>query len=95
VKPSAAERVASATGPEGFPRGGLPEIAILGRSNVGKSSLLNQLVARKRLAFASSKPGTTRLLHFYRVERASGALVLVDLPGYGFARVARSERAKP
>jgi len=93
VKPSAAERVASATGPEGFPRGGLPEIAILGRSNVGKSSLLNQLVARKRLAFASSKPGTTRLLHFYRVERASGALVLVDLPGYGFARVARSERA--
>jgi GTP-binding protein len=92
VKPASAERIASATGPEGFPRGGLPEIAILGRSNVGKSSLLNQLVARKRLAFASSKPGTTRLLHFYKVERTGGALVLVDVPGYGFARVSRTER---
>jgi GTP-binding protein len=87
------ERVASAAGPEGFPRAGLPEVALLGRSNVGKSSLLNRLAARRGLAFASGKPGTTRLLHFYRVERRGGPLLLVDLPGYGFAKVARSERA--
>jgi GTP-binding protein len=89
-----AEIVASAAGPEGFPRAGLPEVALLGRSNVGKSSLLNRLVGSRRLAFASSKPGTTRLLHFYRVERSGRALLLVDLPGYGWARVSRSERAR-
>jgi GTP-binding protein len=94
VKPTSAERVASATGPEGFPRAGLPEIALLGRSNVGKSSLLNRLAGRQRLAFASSKPGTTRLLHFYRIERGGRALLLVDLPGYGFARVSKDEREK-
>jgi GTP-binding protein len=88
------ERIASAAGPEGFPRAGLPEVAILGRSNVGKSSLLNRLAARRGLAFASGKPGTTRLLHFYRVERRSGPLLLVDLPGYGFAKVARTQRAQ-
>jgi GTP-binding protein len=93
VKVQSAEIVASASGPEGFPRPGLPEVALLGRSNVGKSSLLNRLVGRQRLAFASSKPGTTRLLHFYRVERPARALLLVDLPGYGWARVSRSERA--
>jgi GTP-binding protein len=87
-----AERIASATGPDGFPRGDLPEVAFLGRSNVGKSSLLNRLAGRKRLAFASSKPGTTRLLHFYRLERRGRPVVLVDLPGYGFARVSRDER---
>jgi GTP-binding protein len=93
VSAGSAERIASATGPDGFPRGGLPEVAFLGRSNVGKSSLLNRLAGRKRLAFASSKPGTTRLLHFYRVERGGRPVVLVDLPGYGFARVSRGERA--
>jgi len=89
-----AERVASAAGPEGFPRAGLPEIALLGRSNAGKSSLLNRLAGRRQLAFASGKPGTTRLFHFYRVERRGRApLLLVDLPGYGFAKVAKRERA--
>src|SRR5262245_55525288 len=90
----AAERVASASGPEGFPRAGLPELALLGRSNVGKSSLLNRLVGRRKLAFASSKPGTTRLIHFYRLERRGGPLQLADLPGYGYARVSKAERAR-
>jgi GTP-binding protein len=89
----AARLLASAAGPEGFPPGGLPEVALLGRSNSGKSSLLNRLAARRALARTSATPGKTRLLHFYRVERGRDALVLVDLPGYGFARVARRERA--
>jgi GTP-binding protein len=90
--------VATAVGPEGFPRDGVPEVAFLGRSNAGKSSLLNALVGRRELARVSSTPGKTRAIHFYEVERAAGArraraLRLVDLPGYGFARVSKGERA--
>jgi GTP-binding protein len=68
-------------------------VAFLGRSNVGKSSLLNRMVARKQLARTSRTPGKTRLLHFYRVERPGRELLLVDLPGYGYAKTAKSERA--
>jgi GTP-binding protein len=67
----------------------LPEIAIIGRSNVGKSSLLNTLVDRPGLARVSGTPGKTTLLNFYRLPE----LYLVDLPGYGFARAGKSERA--
>ncbi len=67
-------------------------MAFLGRSNVGKSTLLNRLVNRKRLAYTSATPGKTRLIHFYRVERPRGELWLVDLPGYGYAKVSRKER---
>ena len=67
-----------------------PEIAFAGRSNVGKSSLINTLVGRKNLVKTSSKPGKTQSLNFFEVE---GGLFLVDLPGYGFARVAQNIRA--
>jgi len=87
-----AERVASAASADRFPRPGAPEVAFLGRSNVGKSSLLNRLVGRKGLAHTSSTPGKTRLLHWYRIERGAGTLLFVDLPGYGYAKVSRGER---
>jgi GTP-binding protein len=79
-----AEFVISAARPDQFPAETLPEIAFLGRSNVGKSSLLNCLTGREGLAFTSAKPGCTQLINFYRV---GGRFQFVDLPGYGYARV--------
>lgn len=79
-----AQFVASAAHPEQFPAESLPEIAFLGRSNVGKSSLLNCLTGQRRLAFTSAKPGCTQLINFYRIGEQ---FHFVDLPGYGFARV--------
>ena len=78
--------VTSAARPEQFPSDGLPEIAFLGRSNVGKSSLINTLAGRKGLAFTSNTPGRTQTINFYRIN---GSLYFVDLPGYGYARVSR------
>jgi GTP-binding protein len=89
-----AEWLATAAAPDGFPKPAAPEVAFLGRSNVGKSSLLNALVQRKKLARISSAPGKTRLIHFYRVERSGLETTLVDLPGYGYAKVSKSERAR-
>ena len=81
---------ANAAKPAEYPRDGLPEVAVLGRSNVGKSSFINALLGRKRLARTSSTPGKTRRVHFYRIEDAA---YLVDLPGFGYAAVAKTERA--
>ena len=82
----AAEFVTSAAGARDFPSDRLPEVALVGRSNVGKSSLINALV-HKPLARTSAAPGKTRLANFYRVRRGSSPpLYLVDLPGYGYAR---------
>ncbi len=73
-----------------LPKDGLPEIAFAGRSNVGKSSLLNTLFNRKKIALVSSTPGKTRTLNFYRVNNN---IYFVDLPGYGYAKVTKSLHA--
>ena len=72
-----------------FPRDGKPHIAFMGRSNVGKSSLINRLVGRRGLARTSKSPGRTRMIHFYAVNQNA---YFVDLPGYGYARVPRPMR---
>jgi len=81
-----------------YPEEQLPQIALLGRSNAGKSSLINTLINRKNLARTSSAPGKTRLLNFYRVDAVSDEgenayrWYYVDLPGYGYAKAAKSDR---
>jgi GTP-binding protein len=79
-----AEFVTSAVKPSQYPRSDLPEIAFAGRSNVGKSSLINTLVNRKRLVKTGSTPGRTRLINFFNIN---GSFLFVDLPGYGYAKV--------
>lgn len=84
-----AEFITSAVKPEQYPPESLPEIAFAGRSNAGKSSLINALVNRKNLAKTSSTPGKTRLINFFAINNA---FYFVDLPGYGYAKVSQSER---
>jgi GTP-binding protein len=84
MKIKSAVFVKSATSPEHYPRDGRPEIAFLGRSNVGKSSLINSLLGVRGLARTSSTPGRTQLINFFLIN---DAFYFVDLPGYGFARV--------
>lgn len=91
MKISTAEFVTSATEPEGYPTGGLPEISFMGRSNVGKSSLLNSLLGGRKLARTSSTPGRTQLINFFRVNEA---FLFVDLPGYGYAKVPERIRSQ-
>lgn len=86
-----AEIVISAVSPKQYPETDLPEIALAGRSNVGKSSFINTLIDRKNLARTSGKPGKTQTLNFYLIENA---LHFVDVPGYGYAKVSKTERAK-
>ncbi len=76
---------------ERLPKGTLPEVAIAGRSNVGKSSLINRLLGTHKAARVSATPGKTRLIHIYEIP---GKLRLVDLPGYGYAKVSKTEREK-
>ena len=84
MKIKSANFVKSATSPEHYPRDGRPEIAFMGRSNVGKSSLINSLLGVKGLARTSSTPGRTQLINFFLIGEA---FYFVDLPGYGYARV--------
>ncbi|MFJ8237280.1 ribosome biogenesis GTP-binding protein YihA/YsxC [Ureibacillus sp. NPDC094379] len=83
------EMVISAVRPEQYPEDGLPEFALAGRSNVGKSSFINRMIGRKSLARISSKPGKTQTLNFYKIEEQ---LFFVDVPGYGYAKVSKTER---
>ncbi|MBQ7605161.1 MAG: YihA family ribosome biogenesis GTP-binding protein [Firmicutes bacterium] len=83
-----AELEAIAAAPKQYPQADLKEIAFAGRSNVGKSSLLNLLTNRRSLARVSGNPGKTRTINFYRIN---DAFRIVDLPGYGYARVSKSE----
>lgn len=81
----------SAVRPEQYPDAKLPEVALAGRSNVGKSSLINTLINRRNYARTSSQPGKTQTLNFYNIE---DLLYFVDVPGYGYAKVSQKEREK-
>lgn len=85
------ELTAVAVRPQQYPENNLPEIAFAGRSNVGKSSLINVILNRKRFARTSSSPGKTQTINFYEVNNA---FRIVDLPGYGYARVSKTEKEK-
>jgi GTP-binding protein len=90
MKVVSSEIVISAVKPEQYPETDLPEFALAGRSNVGKSSFINKMLNRKGLARISSKPGKTQTLNFYLINEI---LHFVDVPGYGYAKVSKSERA--
>ena len=91
MKIKSAEFITSAVKPSQYPPTGLPEIAFSGRSNVGKSSLINKLLNRKRLVKTSSTPGRTQLINFFSIN---SVFCFVDLPGYGYAKVPASVRKK-
>lgn len=89
MKINSSEYAVSAVREDQYPKDDLPEIALAGRSNVGKSSLINTLVNRKNLARTSSQPGKTQTLNFYLVNKS---FYLVDVPGYGYAKVSQKKR---
>src|SRR5690625_367213 len=91
MKVTKAEIVTSAVERSQYPGGHFPEVALAGRSNVGKSSFINRLLSRKNLVRTSSKPGKTRTLNFYNIN---DAFYFVDVPGYGYAKVSKRERNK-
>ena len=85
------EFVRSAANRSGFLRDGLPQFAFAGRSNVGKSSVINRLLGRKNFARVGSAPGKTTHINYFRID---GKVYFVDLPGYGYAKVSKQERAR-
>ena len=86
-----ADILLSAANKSHYPQDDIPEVALAGRSNVGKSSFINTMLNRKNLARTSGKPGKTQLLNFFNID---GKLRFVDVPGYGYARVSKKEREK-
>ncbi|WP_414053512.1 ribosome biogenesis GTP-binding protein YihA/YsxC [Macrococcus equi] len=91
INPNNVEILISAVKPEQYPDTGLQEVALAGRSNVGKSSFINTMIGRKSMARISSKPGKTQTLNFFKID---DKLVFVDVPGYGYAKVSKSERER-
>lgn len=81
----------SATSPKQYPTSGLPEIVLVGKSNVGKSSFINTMINRKKLARTSSEPGKTRQINFYNMD---DKFYFVDLPGYGYSKMSKVEQEK-
>lgn len=86
-----ADFITSSTCLKNCPDFNLPEIALIGRSNVGKSSFINALTNRKKLAHTSNTPGKTRFINFYKINNE---LIIADLPGYGFAKISKTEQEK-
>ncbi|ULG71247.1 ribosome biogenesis GTP-binding protein YihA/YsxC [Macrococcus brunensis] len=91
INPNNVEILISAVKPEQYPDTGLKEVALAGRSNVGKSSFINTMIKRKSMARISSKPGKTQTLNFFNIDEQ---LVFVDVPGYGYAKVSKTERER-
>lgn len=81
----------SAVSPKQYPSNGLPEIVLVGKSNVGKSTFINTMINRKKLARTSSEPGKTRQINFYNMDNK---FYFVDLPGYGYSKMSKQEQAK-
>ena len=81
----------SAVGPKQYPKCGLPEIVLVGKSNVGKSSFINTMINRKKLARTSSEPGKTRQINFYNID---DTFYFVDLPGYGYSKMSKKEQVQ-
>lgn len=79
----------SAVGPKQYPKNNLPEIVLVGKSNVGKSSFVNTMINRKKLARTSSQPGKTRQINFYNIDET---FYFVDLPGYGYSKMSKKEQ---
>lgn len=79
----------SAVGPKQYPKGDLPEIVLVGKSNVGKSSFINTMIGRKNLARTSNTPGKTRQINFYKMD---DMFYFVDLPGYGYSKMSKQEK---
>lgn len=89
VNPNEIELLISAVKPEQYPETGLSEVGLSGRSNVGKSTFINSMIGRKNMARTSQRPGKTQTLNFYNIDNQ---LVFVDVPGYGYAKVSKSQR---
>src|SRR5699024_3856547 len=91
MKITTAEIITSAVSAKQYPNDRSPEIALAGRSNVGKSSFINKMIQRRNLARTSSKPGKTQTLNFYKIN---DMFYFVDVPGYGYAQISKAERKK-
>ncbi|SCT87200.1 GTP-binding protein EngB [Mammaliicoccus lentus] len=89
INPNNVDIIISAVESKQYPETGLSEIALSGRSNVGKSTFINTLISRKKVARTSSKPGKTQTLNFFNIDEQ---LIFVDVPGYGYAKVSKKQR---